>query len=38
MAIDPICGMTVDEATALTPSVTNRHSTFAATTAGRSFC
>ena len=35
---DPICGMTVDEATRATPNTMERRSTFAATTAGKSFC
>ena len=37
MAIDPICGMTVDEATVAKPSGTARRSTFAASIAARSF-
>jgi len=38
MAVDPICGMTVAEASTLRAEREGRRSTFAATTADRGFC
>lgn len=37
-ATDPMCGMTVDTATALHAELDGRHSTFAASAVGQSSC